>query len=312
MRARLLKLIAVRVVISTLLLGTAILIEVSRPGAFPIDPFFFLIGLTYALSVAYLATLRLIEQHAWIVDVQLGVDAVLVSAFIHVTGGITSYFSWLYLLPILAASSLRQRRGALQVAALSAGLYLSIVSLQYLFVDALPAGWQAATAETLPSLRFAQYTLAVNVGGFLAVGYLSGQFAERLRSADARLAHASHEIQDLRAFNEYVVDSLLSGLATADTECRVLTFNRAASVITGLPAAQVLGHDASQVLQLPAHFRPRLASLHETRSVRIDIPYRTGDGRTIEIGITVATLAFPDGRAGYLFTFQDVTDVRRL
>jgi two-component system sensor histidine kinase PilS (NtrC family) len=307
-----LKLIAVRVVISTLLLGTAILIEVSRPGAFPIDPFFFLIGLTYALSVAYLATLRLIEQHAWIVDVQLGVDAVLVSAFIHVTGGITSYFSWLYLLPILAASSLRQRRGALQVAALSAGLYLSIVSLQYLFVDALPAGWQAATAETLPSLRFAQYTLAVNVGGFLAVGYLSGQFAERLRSADARLAHASHEIQDLRAFNEYVVDSLLSGLATADTECRVLTFNRAASVITGLPAAQVLGHDASQVLQLPAHFRPRLASLHETRSVRIDIPYRTGDGRTIEIGITVATLAFPDGRAGYLFTFQDVTDVRRL
>jgi two-component system sensor histidine kinase PilS (NtrC family) len=312
MRARLLKLIAVRVVISTLLLGTAILIEVSRPGAFPIDPFFFLIGLTYALSVAYLATLRLIEQHAWIVDVQLGVDAVLVSAFIHVTGGITSYFSWLYLLPILAASSLRQRRGALQVAALSAGLYLSIVSLQYLFVDALPAGWQAATAETLPSLRFAQYTLAVNVGGFLAVGYLSGQFAERLRSADARLAHASHEIQDLRAFNEYVVDSLLSGLATADTECRVLTFNRAASVITGLPAAQVLGHDASQVLQLPAHFRPRLASLHETRSVRIDIPYRTGDGRTIEIGITVAPLAFPDGRAGYLFTFQDVTDVRRL
>ena len=312
MRARLLKLIAVRVVISTLLLGTAILIEVSRPGAFPIDPFFFLIGLTYALSVAYLATLRLIEQHAWIVDVQLGVDAMLVSAFIHVTGGITSYFSWLYLLPILAASSLRQRRGALQVAALSAGLYLSIVSLQYLFVDVLPAGWQAATAETLPSLRFAQYTLAVNVGGFLAVGYLSGQFAERLRSADARLAHASHEIQDLRAFNEYVVDSLLSGLATADTECRVLTFNRAASVITGLPAAQVIGHDASQVLQLPAHFRPRLASLHETRSVRIDIPYRTGDGRTIEIGITVATLAFPDGRAGYLFTFQDVTDVRRL
>jgi two-component system sensor histidine kinase PilS (NtrC family) len=312
LRARLLKLIAVRVVVSTLLLGTAILIQVSRPGAFPVDPFFFLIGVTYALSVAYLVTLRLVERHPWLVDVQLGLDAMLVSAFIHVTGGITSYFSSLYLLPILAASSLRYRRGALQVAALSAGLYLAIVSVQYLFVDALPAAWQSASAETLPGRRFAEYTVVINVGGFLAVGYLSGQFAERLHAADARLAHASHEIQDLRAFNAYVVDSLLSGLATADTDCRVLTFNRAASVITGLPAAQVIGHDASEVLQLPAHFRPRLARLHETRSVRIDIPYRTGDGRTIEIGLTVATLAFPDGRAGYLFTFQDVTDIKRM
>ena len=312
LRARLLKLIAVRVVVSTLLLGTAILIQISRPGAFPIDPFFFLIGLTYALSVAYLATLRFVDRYAWLVDVQLGLDAILVSAFIHVTGGITSYFSSLYLLPILAASSLRYRRGALQLATLSAGLYLAIVSVQYLFVSALPAGWQSAPAGTLPSLRFAEYTVAINVGGLLAVGYLSGQLAQRLHSADTRLAHASHEIQDLRAFNEYVVDSLLSGLATADTDCRVLTFNRAASVITGLPAAQVIGHDASEVLQLPAHFRPQLANLHETRSVRIDIPYRTGDGRTIEIGLTVATLAFPDGRAGYLITFQDVTAMKRM
>ena len=311
-RARLSKLIAVRVVVSTLLLGTAILIEVNRPGAFPVDPFFYLISLTYALSVVYLATLALAERHAWLVDVQLGFDAVLVSAFIHVTGGITSYFSSLYLLPILAASSLRYRRGAMQVATLSALLYLAIVSAQYLVVDALPAAWQSASAVTLPTLRVAEYTVAINVTGFLAAGYLSGQFAERLHAADARLAHASHEIQDLRAFNEYVVDSLLSGLATADTECRLLTFNRAASAITGLPSSQVTGHDASEVLQLPAHFRPRLASLRDTRSVRIDIPYRTGDGRTIEIGLTVATLAFPDGRAGFLFTFQDVTDVKRL
>jgi hypothetical protein len=39
-------------------------------------------------------------------------DAILVSAFIHVTGGITSYFSSLYLLPIMAASTVRFRRGA--------------------------------------------------------------------------------------------------------------------------------------------------------------------------------------------------------
>ena len=63
LRSRLSTLIAARVVIGTLLLGSAILIQISRPGAFPVDPFFTLIGLTYALSVLYLATLRFAERH---------------------------------------------------------------------------------------------------------------------------------------------------------------------------------------------------------------------------------------------------------
>ena len=130
LRSRLSTLIAVRVVASTLLLGSAILVQLSRPGAFPTDPFFFLIGLTYALSIIYLWTNRYVERYPWIADAQLGVDAILVSAFIHVTGGITSYFSSLYLLPIMAASTVRFRRGALQVATLSAVLYLALVTSQ--------------------------------------------------------------------------------------------------------------------------------------------------------------------------------------
>ena len=125
LRSRLSTLIAARVVIGTLLLGSAILIQISRPGAFPVDPFFALIGLTYALSVLYLATLRFAERHTWLVDLQFGADAMLVSAFIHVTGGIASNFSSLYLLPIIAASMIRSRRVALQVAGLSAVLYLA-------------------------------------------------------------------------------------------------------------------------------------------------------------------------------------------
>jgi two-component system sensor histidine kinase PilS (NtrC family) len=311
-RGRVSTLIAVRVVVSTVLLGSATLIQISRPGRFPIDPFFFLIGLTYALSVVYLATLRFVERHSWLIDVQLCADAMLVSAFIHVTGGITSYFSSLYLLPVVAASTIRFRRGGLQVATLSAALYLALVAAQYMFIDAFPGIWPSASPADLPTVGFAQYTVATNISGFLAVGFLSGSLAERLRSADARLEDASNEIEDLRAFNEYVVDSLLSGLATADTDCRILTFNRAAAAITGLPASQVTGHDALEVLQLPPHFRPTLATLRDVRSVRVDVAYRTGDGRAIDLGLTAATLSFPDGRTGYMFTFQDVTDIKRL
>jgi two-component system, NtrC family, sensor histidine kinase PilS len=105
---------------------------------------------------------------------------------------------------------------------------------------------------------------------------------------------------------------MLSGLVTADMDGRILTFNRAASTITGLVAGQTIGRDIRDVMQLPAQFIGRLQSLGDTRSHRSDHQYRSPDGRLIEIGLTVTTLSLPDGRSGYLFTFQDVTDRRRL
>src|SRR5688572_14754458 len=169
LRRRLSTLIAVRVVISTLLLGWAIVIQISQPEAFPVAPLFLLIGVTYALSLLCFATLRFAERHLWLVDLQLAADALIVSAFIHIAGGITSFFSSLYLLPIMAASTVRFGRGARQVAALSAILYLTLVSTQYVDPLYLPELLRPTRAVELPTLRFAQYTVAINLIGFVAV-----------------------------------------------------------------------------------------------------------------------------------------------
>src|SRR5512138_382731 len=102
-RSKLLWLLAGRAVVVTLLLGSAILIRIKFPGAliFPIDPFFLLIGITYALTALYALVLKYSERNRWLVDVQLGCDAVIVSAIVYLTGGVASYFSFssLYTLP---------------------------------------------------------------------------------------------------------------------------------------------------------------------------------------------------------------------
>jgi two-component system, NtrC family, sensor histidine kinase PilS len=256
-------------------------------------------------------TLRAAERHPWLIDVQLAADAVLVSAFILITGGVTSLFSSLYLLPIIAAATIRFRRGATQVAVLSAVLYLGLVSVQYLDPTLLPA--RLMVAVELPSVRFAQYAVGINLFGFMAVALLAGSLGEGLRSAGARLERASHQIADLRAFNAHVVDSLLSGLVTADAAGRVLTFNRAASNITGLVAADAAGRDLGDVLQIPPHVRASLGTLGEGGgSLRFDLRYRRAGGSVIDVGFTAAVATFPDGRTGLLVTFQDTTDVRRL
>jgi two-component system, NtrC family, sensor histidine kinase PilS len=309
------RLISIRAALSAILLGSAIFAQIAAPGSLPVDPVFVLIGSIFALTIAYALTLPYVEKHRWLVDVQLAGDALIVSAFICITGGITSYFTSLYVLAIVAASAVQFRRGALLVATLCTVLYGGIVLAQYFAAEGLlPAPWRFEPGAALPPRSFAQYTVALNVVGFFAVAWLSGSLANSLRSTGARLQQASTELADLQALNQHVIDSLPSGLVTTDPDHRILTFNRAAEAITGVPFRASLGRPIDDVLQLPHAVMTSIAEeLKVKGSRRHEFRYRTPDGRgDLEIGLTATHLETPGGRAGLLFTFQDVTAIKKL
>ena len=291
LRRKLLWLIGGRAAVITLLLGSASLILYRIPGAaFPIAPFYAMLGLTYALTVVWTLTLRFVDRHPWLVDVQVACDALIVSAMVYLTGGIGSYFYSLYTLPIIAASTIQSWRGGLMVGVLSALMYAGLVVAQY-----------EAGGEVLPAPRVAMFMVGLNVFGFLAVAAVSGYLAEGLRRTGVQLEQASTQLADLQAFNQHVIDSLTSGLATTDMQGQLLTFNRAAETITGLRAADAVGAPVSEVLQLPGALGLR----------RHEFGFTRPDGRQIEVGMTSAPLITPRGESGYLFTFQDVTELRK-
>jgi two-component system, NtrC family, sensor histidine kinase PilS len=315
LRRKLAWLIGIRAVISTLLLGGATFAQIAAPGSFPVDPLFFLIAATYALTLGYASTLRFVDRYRWLADLQFGADALIVSAFIYFTGGITSFFSSLYVLPIIAASTVQLRRGALLVAVLSALIYVGLVLAQYLAAQGLLYDpWQATNSLTLPPPTAAQYIVALNLFGFFAVALLSGSLAERVRSADARLERASTQIADLQALNQHVIDSLPSGLLTTDTGQRILTFNHAAEAITGLTFRAIAGRPVADVLGLPPSVIAALdQGTGKSRARRVEFRYHTTDGRgDLDLGSSITHLETPGGRAGFLITFQDVTDIKRL
>jgi two-component system sensor histidine kinase PilS (NtrC family) len=314
LRKKVARLILIRAIISTILLGTATFAQIAAPGSLPIDPFFILISLTFGLTIGGAITLRFVEKNRWLVDLQLAGDALIVSAFIYVTGGITSYFASLYVLPIVAASTVQFRRGGLLVAAFSALLYGGLVLAQYFAAShLLPRGWLFEEDLVLPTPSFARYTVALNVFGFFAVALLSGSLANSLRSAGARLEQASSEIANLQALNQHVIDSLPSGLVTTDPAHRILTFNRGAETITGLTARACVGRPIEEVLQFPASVMESVGDPNARGARRHEFRYRTGDARgDLEIGLTATHLETPRGRAGLLFTFQDVTSIRKL
>jgi len=314
LRQRLAAHIAIRLVVATVLLGSALMVQLRVPGLWPISPFFFLIGLTYAVSLAFIGSLRVVDRFPWLTDAHFAIDAIIISAAVFLTGGVESLFTILYMLPIVAASSVQSRRGGLQLAALSTILFIGLVLAQYLFATGnLDLPFALDLPLDLPPANVAQYTVGLNVFGFFAVALLSGSLAERARVGEVQLEQATVEIADLQAFNQYVLDNLTSGLATADAADRLVTFNRTAMLITGHTGALPLGERAADVLQLPEAFA---ASIHQdlsrVRSKRTDIQFRRPDGQVIDVGLSVAALPLPDGSRGRLYTFQDVTDIKRV
>ena len=313
-RRRLVWLIGTRVVVSTLLMGSAVIFQVNAPGSLPIDPFFFLIGLTYCLSVIYAVTLNYVDRHPWLIALQGAGDVLICTAFIYFTGGITSYFQLLYVLPILGATAVRKSRGASQLALLSAMLYGVLVLHQYSGASGYIGGvFVADVRPLLPPLRVAIFTVAANAMAFVSVAWLAGSLAERLERADQGLAVASTALADLQAFNEHVIESLTSGLVTTDRRGHVLSMNRAAEQIVGVSSFDARGRLAAEILQAPEEFAAGLAAdLRGAHSLRADYTCRMAGGRRSEIGLSAARLVTPDGPAGYLLTFQDVTEIRRL
>src|SRR4051812_4267460 len=307
LRRKLLWMIGGRAAVITVLLGSAILIQLRAPGSFPIDPFFALIGLTYGLTVVWALTLRFVDRHRWLIDVQVACDALIVSAIVHLTGGVASYLSSLYTLPIIAASTVQSWRGGLMVSLLSMLLYAALVIAQY-----QGAPLPLIVLQSLPPARVAIFTVALNVFGFMAVAGVSGYLAEGLRRADAQLEEASTQLADLQAFSQHVIDSMISGLATCDMQGRVMSFNKAAETITGVASSQALWRPMIEVLQLPEIYHPLFVEGGERPAQRRrEYGFHRADGRDIEMGISSAPLITPRGESGFLFTFQDVTELKK-
>ena len=151
LRRRLALHIAVRLLVATILLGAAVIVQLRAPGTLAINPFFSLVGLTFAVSLGFIGSLRFVDRLPWLTDVHFAIDAIVVTAAVFITGGVESLFAILYMLPIVAASTVQFRRGGLQLAGLSSILFFGVVVAQYLAANGyLTLPLHNAVADDLP------------------------------------------------------------------------------------------------------------------------------------------------------------------
>src|SRR5688572_16196540 len=131
-------LIAVRVVVVTTLLLAALIIQYTVFEVLPLNYLYITAGVTYALTLAYIALGMSVPSRNVNLMIQIGGDLGVETMLVYFTGGLDSPFSFLYLVSIITASMLLYRRGGLLAAAGASILYGALVDLMYYRVFPMP------------------------------------------------------------------------------------------------------------------------------------------------------------------------------
>jgi len=305
----------IRVVVAFFFLGLAAAVQIQQTDSYlsvPLLWLYVLAGSICSLTVVYVLIFRRLSRFSAATLGQILLDLLLVTLLLYITGGINSIFSFLYSIVIIAASICLYLPGGLCAATLAGICYTGLVVLQH---AGLIVPLQLAS---IPATGYADehlyFPIIVNVSAFYLVAVLSSFLAEQARRSRAQLQEKQIDIEKLEMLHEHIVQNIPSGLLTLDQRGRIITFNKAAELITGYQAAAVLQQPLQEVF-------PALAAIIQTAgnscsaptSLSQEISFIRRDDVRIHLGVSFSPLKDAVGRQlGTILIFQDLTLYRAL
>jgi two-component system sensor histidine kinase PilS (NtrC family) len=178
-----------RVLFSTLLLGSSIVMQFGDAPPPMGSPMIFLYGIVatiFFLSVLYALWLYKIKHHIIFAYVQILIDTVVVSGILFVTGNFSSIFSFLYLVIIIYSSILLPTRGTIAVAAACSIQFGIMVDLEYYGVIYPFGTTEGLLASVYPGNQVL-YKILITMIACFAVAFLSSFLSGQVRRTRKKL-----------------------------------------------------------------------------------------------------------------------------
>ena len=313
--SRLQKLMFLRVLVVSFLLGASIFTQVKETRTYfgDIQTFhYLLIAALYFLTFIYVVFFKIAKDLSKLAYSQLLTDTFFITAIIYSTGGIESIFSFLYILTIINGSIILYRKGGLIIASSSSILYGLLLDLHYYNI-LHPLG-----SPLGPSIEYQRtyifYIIIVNIAAFYCVALLSSYLSEQMRKSQVELEAKQDDISKLEALNEWIIKSITSGLMTLDGQHRVILFNPAAEKILGIRTGQIIGKNVFESLPfLKAYLVDATHPAAQESNHFIDLQHQATNDQTRFIRLSISPLMLSNGdQKGQILIFQDMTEMKKI
>jgi two-component system, NtrC family, sensor histidine kinase PilS len=270
---------------------------------------FALLATTYVATLAYALGLRRIQDPVRFIDIQIGVDLVLITLLIHATGGAQSGYTFLFLVDVIAVSLLPKRFKPGNVAIASALLFIGISLLGYLRILPPIRGqtvfpWDLTHEELV-------FRIVVFLAGVLSVAALGMSLYAKTREARERLVQHQHMAGDLASLHENTIRCLSSGLLTTTLDGTITTMNGAACEILGMSLPAPIGRRLGELLPSMAALSVDVLSPGHVSRQEVEAVHTDGTPRCLDVSST--PLSDHTGEiVGRVIHFQDLTELRSM
>ena len=178
-----------RVLFSTLLLGSSVILQLGDsppPIGPPLKLLYGLIAGIFFLSILYALVLDRTKKYFTFAYVQILIDTLVVTVILFVTGSFSSIFSFLYLVVIIYSSILLSIRGTLVIAAICSIQFGVMVDLEYYGIIYPFVVEKAMLASSHPWNQVL-YKILITMTACFAVAFLSSFLSEQVRSTRKEL-----------------------------------------------------------------------------------------------------------------------------
>jgi two-component system sensor histidine kinase PilS (NtrC family) len=184
-------LIIIRMVALTSLFVSAVVVQYSTSSFFALYPFYYLIFLSYFLSLVYFIFYLTAKNYTFQTYMQIIIDLFLITGFVYISGGLNGSFYFLYIFGIIAASIILSHKAAYFIAALSALIFGVLVDFMYF--EVIPYFSPDQYMELTPGVVFHSIFLAWVI--FFVIAFLTNYLANKLRMARNQLRKAQRELE---------------------------------------------------------------------------------------------------------------------
>ncbi|MFC1828792.1 nitrogen regulation protein NR(II) [Thermodesulfobacteriota bacterium] len=178
-----------RVIFTSLLLGSTIILQRGENPSLLAKPLLVLYGLIggiFFLSFFYALVLQRTRRELLFAYIQTSIDTFIVTLIIFVTGSYASIFSFLYLVVIIYSSMLLFKRGSMIMAALCSIQYGIMVDLEYYGILS-----PLIVEENLGAINYpwshVLYKIMITMVACFAVAFLSDLLSEQARKTKKEL-----------------------------------------------------------------------------------------------------------------------------
>jgi two-component system, NtrC family, sensor histidine kinase PilS len=274
----------------------------------PVGPLCMAIGAGFFMSLIYAVLFRFLTltENA---SLQVVGDLLLVGAILYTTGGIDSPISFLFLFVIIASSVTLPRAAAYLSASGAIIIYGVLVDLEYFGV--ITPVYLFPESKVSFESGYVFYVIFLNIVSYYTVAYLSSFLSHRLRMVKEELVRASINLEEQRAFNRNIIQSMGNGLITTNPEGLITSINPAARILIGYSIEESLDKPVGQLIpfvKLKTLFAKDLTLILPKQ---MEGEYQRKDKKVIFIRIKISHLADLN-EPGFILVFEDLTEVKEM